>query len=86
MSQMAIRSNFKVLRAQLEARLGRRISYKEISEQAQIPEATLIRFANNDVSSVSYKTLDKLYGYFRAGGLDCEVGDLIVSVPDESVA
>jgi len=85
-TKMAIRSNFKVLRAQLEARLGRRLTYKEISKQAQIPEATLIRFANDGVSSVSYKTLDRLLSFFRAAGLDCEVGDLIANVSDESVA
>lgn len=86
MYSMAIRSNFKVLRARLEAIVGRRISYKEISHKADIPEATLIRFANDKVDSVSYRTLENLSLYFSENGLGCEPGDLLIQAQNESAA
>lgn len=77
--EMAIRSNFKVLRAKVEALEGRRIPYDEIAAEANVSEPTLIRFANDKVTAVSYKTIENLCLYFRRKGLsDCDPGDLFV--------
>lgn len=87
MQAMAIRSNFKALRAQLEAKEGRRIPYREIVEainekartsEEKMSEPTLIRFANDKVEAVSYRTLESLLNYFTTKGLKCEPGDLLV--------
>lgn len=92
---MAIRSNFKSLRARLEEQEGRRVSYKEIvgeiNEKAQtkgekMSEPTLIRFANNKVNSVSYSTLESLVNYFSTKGIKCEPGDLLILDSDGHAA
>lgn len=93
MSIMAIRSNFKSLRAKLEAKEGRRISYEEVIKEINqqdpnkvISGPTLVRFANNKVGSVSYVTLEVLCLYFRQRGIECDPGDLLVLELDELAA
>lgn len=95
MEVMAIRSNFKTLRATLEAKEGRRFSYREIvdainekaqTEDEKMSEPTLIRFANNKVESVSYKTLESLLNYFITKGIKCEPGDLLILDSDGHAA
>lgn len=87
MELMAIRSNFKTLRARLEAQEGRRIPYKEIvgeinkkarTKGERMSEPTLVRFANNKVEGVSYKTLESLVNYFTTKGIKCDPGDLLI--------
>lgn len=92
---MAIRSNFKSLRAQLEVQEGRRIPYKEIvgeinkkarTEAEKMSEPTLMRFANNKVKAVSYSTLESLVHYFSTKGIKCEPGDLLILDSDGHAA
>lgn len=96
MDIMAIRSNFKSLRAQLEAKEGRRISYKEIVDYINsvaekrgietISEPTLIRFANDKVSSVSYNLLEGLSLYFNEHGFEVKPGDFLLYNPEYAAA
>ncbi len=83
MYAMAIRSNFNTLRAKLEMIEGNKYTYEKVSRLADVPEATLVRFATNKVGSVKYATLEKLTLFFEERGIRCNPGDLLVRVPDK---
>lgn len=85
MYSMAIRSNFNTLRAQLETLRSEKYPYRKVAELADVPEATLIRFATNKVSSVRFDTLEKLVKFFEQRGIKCEPGDLLIRIPDTPV-
>ena len=65
-------NRFKILLAQKEIEVGRRISYKDIKNATGIASSTLSSWANNKTERYDKETIAALCDYFN-----CEVGDLI---------
>lgn len=61
-----------------QAALGRRITDVEISETTGIARSTLSRLRSDDGKGIRFDVLDGLCKFF-----DCQVGDILVYVPDE---
>jgi putative transcriptional regulator len=55
----------------------RKISLNEVANETGIGRATLTRMLNKQGYSVGTDVVDRLCDYF-----DCEIGDLLVRVPD----
>ena len=72
-----IRSNVGVLIAQKEAREGRKVPYRVVTEETRLSSGVLTRLVNSDFDRVERGTLDTLCRYFG-----CTVGDLLEYVPD----
>ena len=73
-----IRSNLGVLIAQKEAREGRKVPYRVVTEETRLSSGVLTRLVNSDFDRVERGTLDTLCAYFG-----CGVGDLLEYVPNE---
>lgn len=73
-----IRYHLKHLMADMEFKLGRRISLKEISEQTGIHLSTLSRIANQKASNTTIGNLEKICMYF-----DCQIQELVEFIPDQ---
>jgi len=70
----------KHLVADLEFKLGRRISLKEISDKTGIHLSTLSRIANQKAPNTTIRNLEKICLFF-----DCQIQDLVEFIPDKSV-
>jgi len=73
-----IRYHLKHLMADMELRLGRRVSLGEISEKTNIHLSTLSRIANQKASNTTIGNLEKICRFF-----DCEIQDLVEFVPED---
>ena len=72
-----IRYHLKHQIADMEHRLGRRVSLGEISEQTGIHLSTLSRIANQKASNTTIGNLEKICHFF-----DCEIQDLVELVEE----
>ncbi|SDE69347.1 helix-turn-helix domain-containing protein [Desulfuromonas thiophila] len=73
-----IRYHLKHLIADLELKLGQRVSLKEISEKTGIHLSTLSRIANQKAANTTIGNLEKICLFF-----DCSIGDLVEILPDQ---
>jgi transcriptional regulator with XRE-family HTH domain len=64
------------LKKQLEIRTGRDYTLQEMAEGMGLNYYGLMRAMNGDTQGVQFDTLGKMLDYFRAEGLDVEIGDL----------
>lgn len=67
-----IYSRLKVLIAQKELKIGKRLTYRAISKDTGISTGTLVRLASQNFGRIDTNTLEKLCQYFN-----CQPGDLI---------
>ncbi len=74
---MAIRSRFKLLRAEKEVREGRKIPYEEISRQTGVSSNSLSGLATNSTQRFDGWVLSALCKY-----CSCNIGDLLTYIPD----
>ena len=72
-----VRWNLQQLKLQLQARVGRPITWEEIAEQAGLSQNTLVNLNRNKTRRVDFDTLESLITYFRAQGMPVTVSDLI---------
>lgn len=79
--QPMIVSRFQVLLAEKAIRERRRISLTRVAEETEISIYTITGFANNTLREAPLDAIDALCGY-----LGCDVGDLLVRVPDGDAA
>ena len=73
-----IRYHLKHLMADMEFRLGRRISLRELSEDTGIHLSTLSRIANQKAANTTIGNLEKICQFFG-----CKIQDLVEFLPDE---
>ena len=73
-----IRYHLKHLIADLEFKLGRRVSLGEISEKTGIHLSTLSRIANQKAANTTIGNLEKICNFF-----DCEIQDLVEFVDEK---
>ena len=73
-----IRYHLKQLVADLEFKLGRRISLKEISDETGIHLSTLSRIANQKAPNTTIGNLEKICFF-----LDCQIQDLVEFIPED---
>lgn len=78
MFDMAIKNKLKILISEKEYRENRKLSYRTVAEEAQIPLSVLTDYTSQNVKRFDVKTLEKLCKYF-----DCQPGDLIEYSPDD---
>lgn len=71
-----IRNNFRVLKAQMETRLGRSITYEEMGSATGISPNTLSMYNQNKVSRYDENTVIRLCQYF-----DCSLDELLEYPP-----
>ncbi|WP_084154309.1 helix-turn-helix domain-containing protein [Citrifermentans bremense] len=76
-----IRFRLKEMIANQEFRTGKRTTLGAIAEATGIKQPTLSRIAGTRGYNTTTDNIDKLCKHF-----DCQVGDLMEYVPDESVA
>lgn len=76
---MAVYYNIKGLIAQKEIKDKRRITYRDISAEADISTSTLTKMANQTMSQIGIVTIGKLCKYFQ-----CTPGDLFIYNPEEA--
>jgi len=76
---MAIRYRLKERIADIEFRTRRVLPLKDLAEATGVHRVTLSRLANNRGVDVRMGTIDKLCAFFQ-----CQIGDLVEYVPDES--
>ena len=74
--EMRVVFNLSALRRQLAAKDDRDISWREMAEQSDISESTLINIANNRHKQIHVETLRKLLVYFHSRGMNIGIGDL----------
>ena len=72
-----IKSRLKELMAERERQTGDRVTYAKIHEATGIWPRGLSTLATNQQKHVGLNTISRLCEYF-----DCQVGDLLVYVPD----
>lgn len=75
-----IRFRLKEVIADQEFRIGRRITLGAIAESTGIKQPTLSRISGTRGYNTTTDNIDKLCRYF-----ECQVGDLMEYVPDETV-
>ncbi|MEP0806738.1 MAG: helix-turn-helix transcriptional regulator [Chloroflexota bacterium] len=75
---MTIKNKLRLLIADKEYRENRKISYRTVAQEADIPLSVLTDYTSQKVKRFDVKTLEKLCRYF-----DCQPGDLLEYVPDE---
>ena len=73
-----IKSKLKLLIAQREITLGRKITNENLAQEAGLSINTIGRLAEGKTNRIDFSTMDKLCSYFT-----CSVGDLLEFVPDE---
>jgi putative transcriptional regulator len=78
MFDMTIKNKLRLLIADKEYRENRKISYRTVAQEADIPLSVLTDYTSQKVKRFDVKTLEKLCRYF-----DCQPGDLLEYVPDE---
>ena len=74
-----IQIRLRELMAAKGRRERRKITYDDILEQTGISKNTLTRLANDRADRIALNTIDQLCAYF-----DCQPGDLLIYVTDES--
>lgn len=72
MAKGPVRNRFKILLAEREHELGRRITYGEVEEATGVAASTLSAYATNSVTRYDAKTVAALCDYFGVS-----VGDLL---------
>lgn len=77
MFDMAIKNKLKVLISEKEYRENRKLSYRTVAEEANIPLSVLTDYTSQKVKRFDVKTLEKLCKY-----LGCQPGDLLEYVED----
>lgn len=77
MLDMAIYNKLKVLIAEKEIRDNRKLTYRTVAEEANIPVSVLTSYASQNVGRFDGETLQKLCRYFN-----CQPGDLLVYTED----
>jgi putative transcriptional regulator len=73
MFDMAIKTKLKILISEKEFKEDRKLSYRTIAEEAEIPLSVLTDYTSQKVKRFDAKTLEKLCKYFQ-----CQPGDLLV--------
>lgn len=73
MFDMAIKTKLKILISEKEFKEDRKLSYRTIAEEADIPLSVLTDYTSQKVKRFDAKTLEKLCKYFQ-----CQPGDLLV--------
>jgi len=73
-----IRYHLKHLVADMEHKLGRRVSLGELSEKTGIHLSTLSRIANQKASNTTIGNIEKICQFF-----DCEIQELVEFVKDK---
>jgi DNA-binding Xre family transcriptional regulator len=78
-----VKSNFAVLLAERQKRVGKRTSLRAIARATGVPEYTVRGFANNTLHEYPRKALAALCRY-----LECTPGDILVleDTPDEATS
>lgn len=74
---MPIQNRLKVIWAEKEIRDGKKLSYKQVSEDTGIPISVLTRYVSQKTRRYDIETLEKLCEYF-----ECSPGDLIIYTPE----
>ncbi len=72
---MAVYFKLKALIEQKEIVDKRKITYRNIADEAGVSTNTLTQMANQNMKQVGLITIDKLCGYFG-----CQPGDLMVYI------
>lgn len=75
---MTIVFNLFELKQRLQLQLGEELSWSQIAREADLHRNTVERIANNRTERVDLATIAKLLLFFRARGMEVDVGDLIV--------
>ena len=72
---MAIRSNLRVLHSQKEAAEGRRIPYREVSEETKLTKSVISRWMNNKIKLYYADTIETFCDYYK-----CLPGDILILI------
>jgi len=73
MFDMTIYNKIKVLIAEKEIREGRKLSYRIVAQESDIPLSVLTLYTAQKVKRFDGQTLEKLCTYFK-----CQPGDLLI--------
>jgi putative transcriptional regulator len=76
-----IRSRLKLLIAEKAHRERRKLSYRVIEQETDVPASTLSRLAENKIRRFEAETMSALCKYF-----ECGIGDILQYEPDEVYA
>jgi putative transcriptional regulator len=79
MLDMAIRIRLKVLIEEKAYRENRKLSYRTVAEESDIPLSVLADYTSERSKRFDKTTLEKLCKYFS-----CDVGDLLKYSPDDN--
>ena len=74
-----IQTRLKELIAARSRQQRRRITYKDIHEATGVSTNTLFKLANDKAAMVGFSVIDRLCEF-----LECQPGDLLIRVTDES--
>jgi putative transcriptional regulator len=77
MLDMPIQNRLKILIAEKELREQRKLSYRTVEKESNVPLSVLAGYANQRVNRFDGETLEKLCRYF-----DCQPGDLLIYADD----
>lgn len=72
-----IRVRINVLRAEKELQEGRKITFRDLTEETGLSMATINRILNGQSKQISFDTLNALCQYFGVG-----IGEVLEYVPD----
>lgn len=72
------------LKMQLQAKLGREVSWAEISRESGVNQNTLTSLLHNKARRVDLDTLEKLIAYFNAQGMAITHADLFQTVEKQA--
>lgn len=73
-----IRYHLKHLIADMELRVGHRVSLKDLSNETGIHLSTLSRIANQKASNTTIGNIEKICNFFG-----CQIQELVEFIPDE---
>lgn len=75
---MPVRSRLRILLAEKCFQEGKKITFRDIADGSHVPVSVIQKYMSDSVSRYDKNTLASLCEYF-----DCQVGDILVYVPDE---
>lgn len=78
LSEMTIKNKIKILMEQKAYRENRKVSFRVVAQEADIPLSVLSEYSANRVKRLDLKTLNKICQYFEVQ----DIGDLLEYVPD----
>lgn len=78
MGTMAVQNRLKGLIADKELRERRKITYRDVAREADIPLSVLASYGSQKARRFDSGTLEKLCEYFGVG-----IGDILVYSPDD---